>query len=99
MDVLEPDQFLSGGMFHESAFREAVNQCDWARFQGKPVLIQGCASLLPIWAYLVILAELVPYAKSVSYGELKNPIPVLGNLGSNPSPLVGDGADGGAPAT
>ena len=68
-------------MFREKDFRDAVQKFDWAQFKGKPVLIQGCATILPIWAYLVIMAELVPYAKSVSYGELKNPIPILGKLG------------------
>ena len=81
MEVVEPSAFLSGGMFREKDFREAINKFDWAQYQGKPVLIQGCATILPIWAYLVIMAELVPYAKSVSYGELKSPIPVLGKLG------------------
>ena len=82
MEVVEPDAFLSGGMFREKDFREAVRKFDWAQFQGKPVLIQGCATILPIWAYLAIMAELVPFAKSVSYGELKSPIPVLGKLGA-----------------
>ena len=83
MEVVEPSTFLAGGMFREKDFREAIKKFDWARFQDKPVLIQGCATILPIWAYLAIMAELVPYAKSVSYGELKNPIPVLGKLGAS----------------
>ena len=70
-------------MFREKDFREAVKKFNWSRFQGQPVLIQGCSTILPIWAYLVILAELVPFAKSVSYGELKSPIPVLGKLGAS----------------
>jgi hypothetical protein len=81
MEILEPQQFLASGLFREKDFRAAVRTFDWAQYRGKPVLIQGCASLLPIWAYMALLAELVPYAKSVSYGELKSPIPVLGKLG------------------
>ena len=38
-------------------------------------------SLLP-GLTLVIMAELTPYAKSISYGELKSPIVVSGKLGS-----------------
>jgi hypothetical protein len=83
MEVIEPSEFLSSGMFREKDFRDAIKKFDWTKFQGKPVLIQGCASILPIWAYLVIMAELVPFAKSVSYGELKSPIPVLGKLGAS----------------
>jgi hypothetical protein len=83
MDVVDPSEFLSNGMFREKDFREVMKKFDWTQYQGKPVLIQGCASILPIWAYLAIMAELVPYAKSVSYGELKSPIPILGKLGAS----------------
>ena len=82
MEVVDPRDFLSGGMFREKDFRPAIQAFDWKKFQGKPVLIQGCASPLPVWAYLAIMAELVPYAKSVSFGELKSPIPILGKLGA-----------------
>jgi len=81
VEVVEPGAFISGGMFREKDFREAIKKVDWAQYQDKSVLIQGCATILPIWAYLAIMAELVPYAKSVSYGELTNPIPVFGKLG------------------
>jgi hypothetical protein len=37
---------------------------------------------IPQWAYLVIAARLAPIAKSIHYGEVKSPIPVLGKLGS-----------------
>ena len=82
VEVVDPSDFLSSGMFREKDFREVIQKFDWAQFQGKPVLIQGCATILPIWAYLVLLAELVPFVKSVSYGEIKSPIPVLGKLGA-----------------
>jgi len=83
VDVVDPQGFVSGGIFREKDFRESVKAFNWAQFQGKPVLIQGCGKVLfPTWAYLVIMAEITPYAKSVSYGELKSPIPVSGKLGS-----------------
>ncbi len=69
-------------MFREKNFRDSINAYDWKKFRDKPVLIQGCASPLPVWAYLTIMAELVPHAKSISFGELASPIPVLGKLGS-----------------
>lgn len=82
MEVVEPRAFVSGGMFREKDFREAIRAFGWSKFQGKPVLIQGCGDIpIPTWAYLVITAELAPFAKSISYGELKNPIPVFGKLG------------------
>ena len=82
MEIVDPRDFVSGGQFREKDFREEVKRFDWAKFQGKPVLIQGCGSItLPTWVFLVITAALVPYAKSISYGEIKNPIPVSGELG------------------
>jgi hypothetical protein len=82
VEVVDPREFLSGGMFREKNFRELVKTFDWQKYQGKPVLIQGCASPFPVWAYLAIMAELVPVAKSVSFGELASPIPILGKLGA-----------------
>lgn len=81
MDVLDPCEFLSGGIFREAHFREAIQSYEWKKFQGKPVLIQGCASPIPVWGYLNIMSKLLPHAKSISYGELKFPIPVHGTLG------------------
>ena len=82
MEIVEPRDFLAGGVFREKEFREAVKTFDWSKYKGKPVLIQGCASItLPTWVFLVITAALVPVAKSISYGEIKNPIPVSGKLG------------------
>src|SRR5262245_15855314 len=86
MEVVDPKEFLSGGIFREQNFRDSVKTFDWSKFKDKPVLIQGCPSPLPIWAYLAIMGELTPFAKSISYGELKSPIPVSGKLGGGPSP-------------
>ena len=82
MEVVDPRELLTGGIFREKEFRETIKAFPWQKFQDKPVLIQGCSSPLPIWAYMVIQAELTPYAKSISYGELKAPIPVSGKLGT-----------------
>jgi hypothetical protein len=86
MEVIDPNDFLLGEAFREQPFREAIKKFDWAQYQDKPVLVKGCSSVtLPTWVFLVITAELVPYAKSISYGEIRNPIPVKGKLGANVS--------------
>jgi len=83
MEIIEPRDFLTGGTFREKDFREAVQKYNWSKHQDKPVLIQGCSSItLPTWVFLVITAAVAPYAKSISYGEIKNPIPVSGKLGA-----------------
>jgi hypothetical protein len=83
MEIVEPRDFTAAGAFREKDFREAVQKFDWSKYKDKPVLIQGCGSVtLPTWAYMIIATELFPYAKSISYGELKSPIPVSGKLGA-----------------
>ncbi len=82
MEIIDPSMFIPGSIFREKDFRDAISQKDWSIFQGKPVLIQGCSKVpIPTWAYLVITAELMSVAKSISYGEPKRPIPVYGKLG------------------
>jgi len=85
MEVVDPRSFVPGEMFRESEFRDAVRQFDWKKFSGTTVPIDGCSSkTLPTWAFLVLTAEVAPFAKSISYGELSRPIPVFGKLGSTP---------------
>lgn len=82
MEIVDPREFTSK-LFREDDFREKVRQFNWAQYKDKPVLIQGCGSvILPTWVFLVITAELAPFAKSISYGETARPIPVMGKLGS-----------------
>jgi hypothetical protein len=84
MEVLDPRDFLAAGVFREADFRGAVERFDWSRYQGKPVIVQGCNSIpIPTWAFLILATRLVPVAKSVSYGELSRPIPVYGKLGAS----------------
>jgi hypothetical protein len=94
MEIVDPQRFISGGMFREKDFRDSIKAFDWAQFKDKPVLLQGCGKvLLPTWAYLVIMAELTPLAKSISYGELKSPITVSGKLGQNSSFSAASGGE------
>jgi hypothetical protein len=84
MERLDLRTLVPGDIFREKDFRDAVAKFDWTQFRDKPVLVEGCASkTLPTWAYLVVTAQLVPLAKSVSYGEIRSPIPVYGKLGSS----------------
>lgn len=82
MEIVDPRDFFSKDLFREKEFREAVEKHDWSQYRDKPVLIQGCSTTIPTWAYLVFAAKLFPMAKSISYGELSRPIPVSGQLGT-----------------
>jgi len=82
MEVIDPIDFVKDKMFREADFRGAIDAFDWSRFHGKPVLIRGCSEVpIPTWAYLVLTAQLAPLAKSISFGEVRRPIPVFGKLG------------------
>ncbi len=84
MEVVDPRDFIAGGIFREKDFRDKVLGFDWAKYLGKAVLIQGCGSkneVMPTWAFLVIAAELATRAKFVGYGETARPIPIVGKLG------------------
>ncbi len=82
MQIVDPREFFPKDMFREKDFRAAVKSHDWSKYRDLPVLIQGCSAAIPTWAYLVFAAELFPFAKSISYGELSSPIPVSGKLGA-----------------
>lgn len=78
MEKIEITQFVDGPILREIAFREKIAAHNWAQYQGKKVLIQGCANMIiPTWAYLVVVAALVPHADKVMYGEQKTRIPIF----------------------
>ncbi|MCH8011809.1 MAG: DUF2480 family protein [Candidatus Marinimicrobia bacterium] len=64
------DDFLEGGILRETSFRAFVDEIDWSQYQGKRVMIKGCADVpLPTWAYLIITARLAQHADYILYGE------------------------------
>lgn len=67
---LNPDQFTEQGIFAEDTFLALIDQQDWSQFTDKKVLVRGCGSaLIPPWAYMVITSRLMPFARSVRYGN------------------------------
>jgi hypothetical protein len=84
MEVIDPMDFLTEKIFREATFRENVGSFDWSKYNGKPVLIRGCSEVeIPTWAYLIITAQLAAVAKSISFGEVRRPIPIHGKLGQS----------------
>jgi hypothetical protein len=69
MDVVDPADFLTGGAFFEDNFIENANRHDWNQYVGRPVLVRGCSTTIPPWAYMYITGKLVDIAKSVRYGN------------------------------
>ena len=70
METIHLDDFLIDGLLKEDEFRKKIEILDWRQYNNKKVLIKGCTKgPVPIWSYLIIVAELSQYAKSVFFGE------------------------------
>ena len=58
-------------------FVRALEDVDWALYEGKPVVIKGCASdIVPTDAYLIAAQKLQRTAKKVMYGEACSAVPL-----------------------
>jgi len=77
VDVLEIASFTDGQILRETAFRQALDQYDWAKHAGKAVILQGCSKMLiPTWAFCVVTARLTGVADRIYFGEQKTRIPI-----------------------
>tara|TARA_B100000029_G_scaffold460431_1_gene491409 strand:- start:4130 stop:4372 length:243 start_codon:yes stop_codon:yes gene_type:complete len=75
MQTIIIDDYLKNGILIEKEFRKIINNINWKNFENENVLIKGCSEfIIPTWAYLLITAKLVRYAKNIYYGDLKSPI-------------------------
>lgn len=66
------DWLFEGIILKEKDFRAHVSEHDWTQYQGKFVALT-CSedAIIPSWAYLLIAAELAPFAKKVIVGNLE----------------------------
>ncbi len=61
------DFLFKGLILREAEFREAVKQTDWKKFQDKYVVLYCSAdAVIPMWAYMVLSAQLAPVAEDVA---------------------------------
>ncbi|MFQ5498934.1 MAG: DUF2480 family protein [Candidatus Zixiibacteriota bacterium] len=68
-EILDPIEFTSGGLFRQEDFIGRVELYDWARFSEKQVLVRGCSTVFPPWAFMYLAVRLVPHARSIRYGN------------------------------
>lgn len=63
---------FEGIILKEKDFRESVNKHDWSQYQDTYVALT-CSedAIIPSWAYLLLSAELTPYAKKIVVGDLE----------------------------
>jgi len=70
METVLLDDFLDEGIIREKSFRQQVDELELDQYKNKKVIIKGCASVtVPIWAYLILTAQLAQVAKKIYYGE------------------------------
>ena len=61
------DYLFKGLILREAEFRETVKQTDWSVYRGKRVAIYCSAhAIVPMWAYMILSAELAPYAQDIA---------------------------------
>ncbi len=62
----------------EKDYREALKNKDWNIYQNKIVAI-GCSTdaIIPLWAYMLAVAYLQPYAKEIVYGKDSEVLDIL----------------------
>ncbi len=54
----------------EKDFRQALKEHDWTKYQGQNVLVFCSAdAIIPLWAYMLVVAYLEPVAASVCQGN------------------------------
>ena len=78
METIHLDDFLHEGVIKEKVFREKIAQIDWIQYQGKRVLLRGCADVpVPTWAFLIITAHLAEYVDRIYFGELRSAVKIF----------------------
>lgn len=68
--IINPENFLSNGVFLEAIFLEKADGYDWEECRDKQVLVRGCNSaIIPPWAFMYLTGKLAPIARSVRFGN------------------------------
>jgi hypothetical protein len=61
------DFLFKGLILREADFRETVKNTDWSQYKNKYVAIYCTTdAIIPMWAYMVLSAEVAPYAADVA---------------------------------
>ena len=61
------DFLFKGLILREAEFREQVSNTDWTQYQNKYVILYSSVdAIIPMWAFMVLTAELSPYSKDIA---------------------------------
>jgi hypothetical protein len=59
-------------------YQEALQSVDFSIYQDKPIIIKGCSKKpVPESAYIIAIQKLMPFAKSIMYGEACSAVPLF----------------------
>jgi hypothetical protein len=59
-------------------YEEAINAIDFAQFTDKRMIVKGCSDMpVPVQAYVEVTRRLMPFAKSIMYGEACSNVPLF----------------------
>jgi Protein of unknown function (DUF2480) len=61
-----------------SLYQEVLQKIDYSIYQDKPIIIKGCSKKpVPESAYITAIQKLMPFAKSIMYGEACSAVPLF----------------------
>ena len=67
--VVDPLAFTDSGLLRVQEFLDRVAEHDWSAYSGKKVLVRGCSTIVPPWAYMILTSRLSLFAKSIRFGN------------------------------
>jgi len=66
------DHLFMGLILKEKDFRETLKKMDWEQYRDKNVAVTCTAdAIIPVWAYMLVAANLQPVAKEIVMGDEK----------------------------
>ena len=66
------DHLFMGLILKEKDFREALKTLDWDQYRNKNVAVTCTAdAIIPVWAYMLVAANLQPIAREIVMGDEK----------------------------
>ena len=81
MKTILLEDFLDDGIIKEKSFREKINLMNFETFSDEKVIIKGCAGVpVPIWAYLIIVANLAQVADKIYFGEPRHAVKIFNRV-------------------
>jgi len=67
------DWLFEGLLLREKDFRTHVSDHDWSQYEQQYIALHcSTDAIIPGWAYLLLTSALIPYAKKVVVGSLKD---------------------------